>query len=213
MKKVLLVCSAVLVLAVFVPAAVTFDLGVKAGASISNQRWSDDEGTEKALVKPTFGAYLTFNIAGNIAIQPEIWYLPTGEYWTGTVGSDNWKEVWVANYLHIPVLLKVRLATKGKLIPYAFAGPALGILLSAKNKHYLNGQFDSEVDVKAWHKSTDFGADLGLGAEMMMSTLKLSLELRYYLGLLNAASADTIDTMKNNSLIIAIGVGFNASKR
>jgi hypothetical protein len=211
MKKVGLVCSAVLVLAVFLP-AVTFDLGVKAGASYSNVRWSDDGGSEKALIKPTFGAYLTFNLAGNIAIQPEIWFLPTGEYWTWTVDSDNWKEVWVVNYLHIPVLLKARFATKGRLIPYAFAGPALGILLSAKDKHYLNGQFDSEVDVKEWQKSIDFGADLGLGAEMMMSTLKLSLELRYYLGLLNA-SADELHTLKNNSLVIAIGVGFNASKR
>jgi hypothetical protein len=212
MKKVLLVCSAVLVLAVFVPAAVTFDLGVKAGASISNQRWNDDDGTEKSLVKPTFGAFATFNFAENFAIQPEVWYLPMGEYWTWTAGSDNWKEVWVANYLHIPVLLKARLATKGKFVPFAFAGPSFGILLSAKNNHYLNGEFDSGVDVKAWHKSTDFGADLGLGAEMMMGTLKLNLELRYYLGLLDA-SADEIHTLKNNSLMIAIGVGFNASKR
>lgn len=211
MKKVLLLCSAVLLLAVSVPAAITFDLGVKAGASISNMRWSDDNGTEKSLVKPTFGAFATINFSGNFAIQPEIWYLPMGEYWTFTIDSDDWKEVWVANYLHIPVLLKARLAQKGKFVPFAIAGPALGILLSAKNNHYLNGEFDSGVSVKEWHKSVDFGVDFGLGAEMMMNTLKLSLELRYYLGLLDA-SADELHTLKNNSLMIAIGVGFKASK-
>ena len=66
---------------------------------------------------------------------------------------------------------------EGKFVPIVFAGPAVGFLLSAK---------DSGEDVKDYFKSTDFGADLGLGAEIALGKMKALIDFRYYMGLTNA---------------------------
>jgi len=198
MKKSVVVCAALLFLAVVVPApviaAVNFDLGIKAGVSMANNQWSDDDGTEKSLIRPTFGVFAVINLNANLAIQPELNYLTMGEWWTVTDG----KIVETFSYLHIPVLIKARLAKQGKFIPVVFAGPALGILLSAK---------EDGDDVKSFFKSTDFGADFGAGAEMAAGNMKLIFDVRYYLGLTNAYNG-TGFSMKNRNFILTVGAIF-----
>lgn len=197
MKKGLLICAALLVLSVLVSAplraATTFNFGVKAGASISNNAWSDDDGLEKALFRPTFGAFALINVTPTLAIQPEINYLVTGEWW-----NDEVKDVEAFTYIHIPVLLRARLMKEGKFIPVVFAGPAIGFLVRAR---------DQGEDVKRYFKSTDFGADLGLGAETTLDKMRAFLDVRYYLGLTNVWTGPSF-SMKNRGFIITVGLIF-----
>lgn len=212
MKKSLLVCAAVLVLAVLVAApasaATNIKFGIKAGASSSNVKWSDDAGDEKSITKPTFGAFAIFELSPTLAIQPEINYLVTGEQWDITDGTN------VENfaYLHIPILLRARLMKEGKFVPVVFAGPAVGFLLSAK---------DGGEDVKEFFKSTDFGLDLGLGAEIALGKMKGLIDFRYYMGLTNCFSEPdligaamlmepppTEFSMKNAAFILTAGIIF-----
>jgi hypothetical protein len=211
MKKPVIVCAAILVLAVLVAApakaATTFNFGLKAGVSFSNVAWSDDDGSEKTLVRPTFGAFALVNLTPSLAIQPEINYLVTGEWWS----YDGGKDIEEFTYLHIPILLKARLMKEGKIIPFAVAGPAIGFLLSAK---------EMDEDVKAFFKSTDFGLDFGVGAETALGDkLKGVIDLRFYLGLTNAYSAPAIMitalpmapmdfTMHNRALTLTFGLVF-----
>jgi hypothetical protein len=92
MKKGLLVCAAVLVLAVLVAspasAATKINFGIKAGASSSNVKWSDDLGDEKSVTEPTFGGFVIFELSPTLGIQPEINYLVTGEKWEITGGTN-----------------------------------------------------------------------------------------------------------------------------
>ena len=217
MKKGVLVCAAVLALAAFAPrpmeAAVTFDLGLKGGVSISNARWSDDDGSEKSLVKPTFGVFATINVTPTIAIQPEVNYLTVGELWSDTLDDTAYKDVLFQNYLHIPVLLKARLSQQGQIVPVIFAGPAVNVLLSAHDKTYVDGVLDDDENVKEWFKSTEFGVDFGVAAEMMMSSIKLIIDLRYYLGLTNPYIEPEFYSVKNNAVMITIGAGFDLSAR
>jgi hypothetical protein len=199
MRKAFLIFTAVLLLVALAPrpaaaAAVSFNFGVKAGFSLANNAWSDDDGTEKALLRPTFGAFAVFNLTPMIAIQPEINYLVTGEWWTITEG----KNIESFTYVHIPVLLKVRLMKEGKIIPVAFAGPALGFLLRAR---------DQGEDVKVFFRDTDFGMDLGLGAEFALGTTKAFLDARYYLGLSNVWRGPSF-SMKNRAFILTAGLLF-----
>lgn len=212
MKKGILVCAAVVVLAVLVAApasaATTFKFGVKIGASSSNVKWSDDAGDEKSVVKPTFGAFALIELSPTLAIQPEINYLVTGEQWDITDGDaiENF------TYLHIPVLLRARLMKEGKFVPVVFAGPAVGFLLSAK---------DTGVDVKEFFKSTDFDLDFGLGAEIALGKIKGLLDLRYMLGLTNVFKSDLLTlggaelmvlptelSMKNAAFVLTAGIIF-----
>jgi hypothetical protein len=207
MKKRLLVCAAILVLAVLVAApalaATNIKFGIKAGASSSNVKWSDDVGDEKSITKPTFGAFAIFELSPMLAIQPEINYLVTGEQWDITDGTS----VENFTYLHIPILLRARLMEEGKFVPVVFAGPAVGFLLSAT---------DGGDDVKEFFKSTDFGVDFGLGAEIALGKMKALIDFRYYMGLTDCFNqpddimmAIPIDwSMKNAAFILTAGIIF-----
>ena len=196
MKKIVIACLAVLFLTAVVSAQVKFNFGVKAGVSMANNLWSDDDGTEKSILRPTFGVFALIELSPTLAIQPEINYLTMGEQWDITDGTA----IETFNYLHIPILLRARLMKEGKFVPVVFAGPAVGFLLSAK---------DSGDDVKSFFKSTDFGADFGLGAEVGMGKMKGLVDLRYYMGLTNAyAFAPTVFSMKNRGFIFTAGLIF-----
>jgi hypothetical protein len=205
MKKTVLVCAAVLVLSglVVAPAAAanSFNFGLKAGVSLSNIAWNDDDGLEKMLIRPTFGAFALYNLSPTLAIQVDLDYMTTGEWW-----QDEGKITESFNYLHIPVVLKFKLASEGKFVPFLLAGPAVGFLLSAK---------ENDIDIKPWFKSTDFGADLGFGAEMAAGEkMKAFLEARFYLGLTNVYTPEIIImapmeyTMKNRALLVTVGLIF-----
>jgi len=198
MKKGLLVCASVLVLTALVAApavaATTFDFGVKAGASFFKNDWSDNDGSEKTLIRPTFGAFALVNLTPMFAIQPELNYLTTGSWWDDLGG----KFVETYGYLHIPVLVRARLMREGPFVPVVFAGPALGILLSAK--------WEGD-DVKDLFKTTDFGVDVGVGGEIAFNPMKLLLDFRYYMGLTDVYE-DTKFSMKNRGFILTAGLIF-----
>ena len=207
MKKGVLVCAAVLVLAVLIAApasaATKFNFGLKAGASSSNVKWSDDVGDEKSVTELTFGGFVIFELSPTLAIQPEINYLVTGEQWDITEGTN----VENFTYLHVPILLRARLMKEGKFVPVVFAGPAVGFLLSAT---------DGGEDVKEFFKSTDFGLDLGLGAEIALGKMKALIDLRYYMGLTDCFNQPDIVmmeiptdwSMKNAAFILTAGIIF-----
>lgn len=203
MKKIVIACLAVLVLTAVVSAQTKFNFGVKAGVSMANNVWTDDDGLEKSLIRPTFGVFALINVTPMLGIQPELNYLTMGEWWN----DGDEKIVETFNYLHIPILLRARLMKEGKFVPIVFAGPAVGILLSAK---------EFGEDIKDFFKSTDFGADFGLGAEIGMGKMKGLIDLRYYMGLTNAFSRPDeigilapIDlSMKNRGFIFTAGLIF-----
>ncbi len=212
-KKGLAILAALLVLVAIIPrpvaAAVDFNLGAKAGVSISKGKWSgeDWEGLQKALIRPTFGVFAVINLSAIFAVQPEINYLTVGTWWGETFVPGEYKEYLAQNYLHIPVLLKARLAKNGKVFPIVFAGPAIGFLLSARHKGFENGSVVNDFSIKDDFKSTDFGIDFGVQTEILVSHFKLLLDLRYYLGLVNVHTVEPI-TVKNNALIITAGALF-----
>jgi hypothetical protein len=200
MKKSVLVFAAVLVLAVFVAAPASaqskFSFGLKAGASSSNVKWTDDVGDESSIIEPTFGGFAILNLSPNMGLQFELDYLVTGETWPSeTYGTVKEK----FGYLHIPVLFRYKFMTEGKFIPIVFAGPAFGFLLSANETGY--------GDVKEFFKPTDFGLDMGLGAEIALGKMKALIDARYYLGLGNAYN-DPGQTMKNSAFLLTAGIIF-----
>lgn len=200
MKRAVLVCAVFLVLAGLVAAPVSaatkLSFGLKAGVSFSNISWNDDDGSEKMAVKPTFGGFVLIPISPMLAIQPEVDYLVTGEWWQDE-GYPKVTENFT--YLHIPVLLRARLMNEGKAIPFVVAGPAVGFLLSAK---------DTGDDIKEFFKSTDFGLEVGGGVEIPAGKMKAVLEARFYLGLTNAYKYSTKFSMKNRALSITAGLLF-----
>lgn len=210
MKKGILVFAVALLFVAFVPrpvAAVDFDLGVKGGMSLASYKWSDETSASKSLTGPVFGVFAAFNFSKTLAIQPEVYWLTLG----GKVIDDDSVDVYeyrlVLNYIHVPVLAKVHLIKEGKYRPIVFAGPAVGFLMTAKQKLYLNGDFEDDNDVKQFLKSTNFSAVFGAGLEVAMNKLMIALDVRYDMGLANVNNKGT-DTLKLKALMFMLGVGF-----
>jgi hypothetical protein len=173
---------------------------------MSNVRWTDDDGSESSLFQPTLGAFALVPLGSTLALQPEINYLVHGESWDTGDGKVTEK----FTYLQIPILLRARLMKEGKFVPVLFAGPAVSLLLAAK-------ETGEDIDIKEFFKSTDFGAVFGAGGEIAAGAMKILLDLRYVLGLTNdyqppdmvLLMAAPIDfSMKTAAVVFTAGIIF-----
>ena len=137
------------------------------------------------------GLFLEARLSDNFTIQPEANYSMQG---TSVIASDgSTAGSYQFDYLTIPVLVKMY-ATKQLNF---FAGPQIGILLSAKTKSSTS----ADVNVKSQLKSTNmyavFGAEYCFANGVFISS-------RYNLGMQNIAKTGTTE-LKNKYLSFRIG--------
>jgi hypothetical protein len=211
MKKGILIFAVALLFVAFIPrpvaAAVNIDLGIKGGMSLASYKWSDDTSASKSLTSPVFGVFAAFNFGKTFAIQPEVYWLTLGGKDINDESIDVYEYRMLLNYIHVPVLAKVHLIKEGKYRPVVFAGPAVGFLMTAKQKFYLNGVLEDDMDIKPFLKSTNFSAVFGAGLEVAMNKLMLALDVRYDMGLTDINNKGT-DALKLKALMFMLGVGF-----
>jgi hypothetical protein len=145
------------------------------------------------------GGFITFGISEMFAIQPEVLYSMKGSKAEGIVLAESFKVEFNLSYLEIPVLLKVRIPTRGTVRPSIFAGPYLAIKLSGKSKIEYAGESEEE-DLEDL-KDTDIGLVLGAGIDFG----KLTVDLRYNLGITKIPEEDDV---KNKVISLMIGYSF-----
>ena len=123
-------------------------------------------------------------------------------------GGDD--EIVKLNYVDINVLGKLTIPMEGNIKPCIFAGPYLGINISAD---YECGDEEAEIDNI---KTMDFGMVVGGGVDFVMENgMSIIVDVRYSLGMMNAfdlpddAPDDAEEpAVKNNAIIFMAGVGF-----
>lgn len=220
MKKLLLTLAVVLLFAMGVTAqdeAVGLTgKGIKAGLGLANLYGDDVEDTD---IKLGFngGAFVTYHFIPQFAIQPEIMFTMKGTKFSEDEADEDTKIN--LTYLEIPVLFKFTPQMEGNIKPNIFAGPALGILLSAKVK---NDDYDIDYDIKDGLKSIDFGLQFGAGVDFALEKMKITFDARYSLGLTkmidyeewNKMGFEGLDEftedpdMKTNNIMFLLGVSF-----
>lgn len=223
MKRSMTLTVVFLLLTMFMPrpalSETTFDLGIKGGVSFARFWVGGPEPvvtrlTENALVRPVLGVFFSINLNKAFAIQPGIYYLTHGgaeEFEDIDNPGDFYKDRVIFNYLHVPVLAKLRLMQNVKATPVVFAGPAVEVLLSAKSKSWLNGVPQEDEDFTSALKRLAFGLDFGLGVEYLLNKVLLVFDVRCALGLSNiAGSEDNILDVKfkTRTFLATVGVGF-----
>lgn len=190
-------------------AGVTFDLGVKGGISLAKAVWVDAglEDPSNLLIQPVFGAFVSVNVSKAVAVQPEVYLLKRGGEWTeeGPETTTKWVEKW--EYVHIPVLAKLRLKPGSKTVPVIFVGPALNFNLSASGKIYEDDVLVDEYDFAELVKSPTWSFVFGGGAEMTMKKLLFVLDIRYDLGLSNPITLAEQE-VKLGTWMVMVGIGF-----
>ncbi len=141
----------------------TFEIGAKAGVNVSNFTGTDSwQGAKtKSLVGFHAGAFVSFFLGNNFAIQPEVLVSSQGAKYEDATSSQNLQ----VTYINLPVLLKFR--TNSGF--YVEAGPQFGFKASEKS---------SSIDSLA--KNTDLSLAGGIGFH---SKSGLGIGARYTAGM------------------------------
>jgi outer membrane protein W len=203
-----LMMAAVMLLAVSPLFAKGMMFGVKGGLNMANTVGTDAKETAMKM-GIVGGVFMSYGITEIFAVQPELLYSMKGAK-SSVEGSDAEEKL---NYFEIPLLLKVNFPTEGKIKPSLYAGPAFGILMSAKSES--GGE---SVDVKDYLKTMDIGIVAGAGVGYQMEKGLMFLEARYEVGLSSVMdltdeelAADDLTTqpdLKNSVISIMVGYGF-----
>jgi opacity protein-like surface antigen len=207
MKKIMLVVLVVLLVgAVSVSVAqVKISLGPKLGLNMANLSFDPDFGvglTKSSRTGFVGGAAFEMMFSGvPLGIEADLFYAMGGCELSANGGSATWS----VDAIQIPVLFKGKFATPGIISPYAYAGPALALVTTAKVKGS-----GGEEDVKDHMSSTDFQLLLGAGAEFKVeSKIGVTFDIRYALGLTDLDKDTPGDpAIKSRGLMFLVGAMF-----
>lgn len=176
--------------------------GAKLGLSLANWSGEDVEDND-ARMSFALGGFLSFNISGDFSVQPELLFVQKGTKWE----DGGAKLVFRLSYLEVPVLAKYSFAAGPSLKVFVFGGPAFAFKVGATS--YFEWEGESETEDIEEMKSLDLGLAFGAGVEMPLGANRLTLDLRYTLGLANCCEVVGEDLkVKNGALLIMAGIGF-----
>lgn len=195
MKKIMIITSLILIFSVNIQAGNFSEIGLKIGYNSSKFIGKDIPGKGVSNL-PGFalGAFVSYNFNNKFSIQPELLFTTKGSR-INTIGDINLYNFFI--YLEMPILAKMRFLSGGKIQPNIFCGPGLSIKTIAIN----------DVGVLEDINGFDCGFIVGAGIEYQ----RLSIDLRYEIGMVNFdKSADDID-LKNQTVSFLIGFTFNRS--
>jgi hypothetical protein len=196
MKKVLFLITLVLTISAMTFGQLNISKGIKAGLNFATVGGSDVPSSTSSITQFTGGVFIQLGLPLGIVIQPEALYSVQG-----AVASDNGATATgTYSYLDIPVLIKYNLPLPVLKLGI-FAGPSLGILLSANNETQHGGQ-TINTDIKSYMPGTDLGVVFGAGAELPV--IGLTVDARYNLGL---TSLDNVGNANVFNRVFSIMVG------
>ncbi len=190
--------------------------GIKGGvnfARLANLEEDEfDYGTKTGLI---FGAFYRFDLGDRFAIQPEICFSMKGAKAEGeesAYGIPYSYDIRVKlNYLEIPVLLKYKFHTQGKLKPSLFAGPYVGFNTSAKmftRVEVIGIKETEEEDVADEVRNTDFGLIVGASLDYDIGHSIIIIEVRYSMGLTRIPEDPDASDAKNSVFTLMLGYAF-----
>jgi len=198
MKKLLLVLAVVMLFTVSgfaqdVVKGVTAK-GIKVGVNLAN--WTGDISGNKMMLTFGGGVFMEYSFNPQFAVQPEVLFMMKGT--KAEEGDGKYK----LTYIEIPVLLKFKPTMEGNFKPGIFAGPAVGLLMSAKED-------PGGEDIKDNLKSIDFGIAFGAGfMYMMQNGGGITFDARYTMGMGTIDDTEADETIKNTNISFMVGYSF-----
>jgi hypothetical protein len=196
MKKSFLVLAVSLLLIGSSISQVKISGGILGGLNLANLT-VDPEPTGTSLDNLTgFGVGGVFNIefAGGFCIQAEPMYLQGGAQTTISEQGISVDLKIKVDYISFPVLFTYVFQTgENQIKPYIYAGPDLGIMVSATASGEAGG-ITADIDIKDSLKTIDFSALFGAGVNIPVGVNTIFVEGRYSLGLTNINNSDILST-------------------
>lgn len=212
MKKIILLFTLTSVLSF----AQNLKYGIKGGLNVSNQSYNFSGAitptNNSSLIGFNIGGYTEYKISNRFYIQPELLFSIQGGQFNDIIYlrlnfNDpgeyvDVKQVNYLSYINIPIMAKYFIVKKFNIE----LGPQFGFLISSRSKTSYNSpthSMENLYDNKDFFNSIDYG--INLGSEYHVSN-KISLGLRYYLGIKNVGK--NTNEIKNNVLSISTSYNF-----
>lgn len=201
MKKLSIVMLAALCAAALMPMGLDAGVGIKGGYSLS--KFKDTSLVWKNLPFFVGGVYIEKSL-GFVSLQPEFLYVRMGgRYEEVDFSLEN-----RADYLQVPVLLKLNVVPAGPIRPFLFAG-GYGAYLIKFTGIMVDAGERSEADLTSDYQRFDYGFIGGAGLKFKLPGVAVSIEGRYNYGLMNILKEPAEgEYMKNRSIMALIGIGF-----
>ena len=215
MKKTILM-MAIVMGTCFVMKAQTLTVGPKAGVNITKLSNLDDIKSRGGF---TAGGFLVYSFIQNFGVGLDAMYSMEGAKYESDFGSGEdevrLKNKLDLNYLRFNVPLTYFFRLKDdNFRPKIYAGPSLGLLLSAKSKTEVmsdpsNSVVDEKRTVTGDYKGTDFGALVGTGFNYRLAeTTWLNIDAAYHIGATDIPKEERDDPVKTRGFTFTAGVGF-----
>jgi hypothetical protein len=167
-------------------------IGVVGGVNLANVG-GDNSSSNAMKIGYHFGGVVELGIGDHLVLAPGILYSLKGYQ-----DKDNSDLKLNLTYLEIPINVKYKLESGLNF----FAGPYAGFIMSAKA---TDGTTD--IDVKDFVESTDFGLNVGLGYDLESG---LGFSAQYGLGLMdiNKDVSGATNTDSNTNAVIGISIRY-----
>ncbi len=204
MKK-MLVVMLVALCAVFSVNAIGPEFGVKAGLTMGNIVYGQDNEPPWVDESNPFRMGLTGGIMmelplGPLALGAEVLYTQKGEKYTWSYEEGDVAYFVKADYIEVPVMAKLSLLPMMKV----YGGMSMGFLVSSKMTVEVDGEEMDSVDMKDESASTELGAIIGVQVKVS----KLVFDARYNHGLTDIIKDNEGDAVNLRTLYATVGITF-----
>jgi hypothetical protein len=143
------------------------------------------------------GVVVDRQLIENVDLHMAAMYLQKG----AKVSETGFSATFKVNYFELPVMVRYTLPLDLQIMPYAMAGPSVGLLTKAK---YDSG--DNEHDATSETRKIDFSAGFGAGVKIPEGPRMLFAEVRYLLGFVNINNQSDESMVMNRGLQILAGI-------
>lgn len=143
-----------------------------------------------------------------LGVESGLYYTQKGARFMGTdpeLGEIEF--TYKMDYLEVPVLAKLDILPAGPVRPHILAGPWIGFAVNAESELAIDNISATE-DMSDFTRPVDMGLLFGVGSDLNIGIARLSLQLRYSLGLTPALEDEFDEGEKNRALYLTVGYGF-----
>ena len=214
MNRIIWMFSAAMIAMASMASAQSQRIGVTGGVNISNFNGISNASTKNGSI---IGGFIEYDLGG-LAIQPEVLFSEKGAKGSTTVPFGSQQYTWTANYVEVPVLLKLDVLNL-TILPMnvdVYAGPDFAFNVSSQQEATDYGPPPIPVTVTTDEKSNtrpfDFNIAVGGGPNLDLGLMTVGAELRYTFGTGSAFKSGgtgmPFGNAKNGVWSIMASVGF-----
>ena len=190
-------------------AARPLSLGVQAGINVADLAGSDNDFAPHDRFGFIGGGFLKWSSSERFSLQLDVLYVQKGGEENTDKTPEDPEDQFYVDYLEIPLLFKLALATTG-LRPEIYAGPSVAFELSCTYDAFPDGQ-SAPVDcaqIGIETRSVDVGVAFGADLEIPLGSGHLVIDGRGIVGLASIDASDEDLDIRNRILALMVGYRF-----